>query len=142
MQYVKKITIFIVFITGFLPFIGCTKTVKKQISIESNEEQRLAERFLNDLKFKILKEKIILLSYKYNIPESVIANIIDEYYSKHDCTYNLHKELNLDGNLQNSKFDLKINMNIKNTLDRLSTKYNIPKDKLSSIIIDFKIMSQ
>ena len=41
-----------------------------------------------------------------------------------------------------NRFDLKINMNIKETLNRISNKYKIPQDKLANIIIDFKMLSQ
>lgn len=68
--------------------------------------------------------------------------MLDEYLSKHDIFYNLMKDVNSKGEKQQSKKgDLEVNLNFEETIDELSNKYNIPKNKLSNTIIDYRIWS-
>lgn len=82
-------------------------------------------------------EKVILLSFKYNLEEKIIEKVLDEYLSKYDEWYISVKEV-LEG-ISSAKKENKTKDNIQNTITELSSKYDISKDILASLIIDYII---
>ncbi len=82
-------------------------------------------------------EKVILLSFKYNLEEKIIEKVLDEYLSKYDEWYISIKEA-LEGKSSTKKKN-KTKDNIQNTITELSSKYDISKDILASLIIDYII---
>ena len=82
-------------------------------------------------------EKVILLSFKYNLEEKIIEKVLDEYLSKYDEWYISVKEA-LEGK-SSAKKKNKTKDNIQNTITELSLKYDISKDILASLIIDYII---
>jgi len=117
-----------------LVLLGCES--KSNIQGKENITNQFAEELLSQPS----KEKVALLSIKYNIEESKVEGILDEYLSAHDYFYKLMKEVSDEGkSKQNTKDAFTINLNFKETIDTLSSKYNIPKDKLAAIIIDFRM---
>lgn len=129
--------ILILCILSFVLF-GCDSKTDEQKAALKKEKTQFSEEFMA----RHHKEKIALLSFKYNIDEAKAESILDEYLYKHDIFYSLHKEARSQvKSKQNKKVDFKINLNFKETLNELSDKYNIPKEKLSDIIIDYRIWS-
>ena len=129
--------ILILCILSFVLF-GCDSKTDEQKATLKKEKAQFSEEFMA----RHHKEKIALLSFKYNIDEAKVESILDEYLYKHDIFYSLHKEARSRvKSKQNKKVDFKINLNFKETLNELSDKYNIPKDKLSDIIIGYRIWS-
>lgn len=121
-------------IIGLLLF-GCENKIEKQKS----------DKIIEKLYEKAVKpdyEKIVLLSVKYNIEETVVENVIDEYLSKHDSEYRHSKEF--FGDLKGEKYihRYKFSQNYKETVNELSIEHSIPKEKLASLIIDYKIWSE
>jgi len=82
-------------------------------------------------------EKVILLSFKYNLEENKVEKILDEYLSKYDEGYLSIKEA-FEGKMS-SKRKNKTKDNIQNTIIELSSKYDISKDIFASLIIDYII---
>ncbi|HEB36956.1 hypothetical protein LCGC14_1408020 [marine sediment metagenome] len=82
-------------------------------------------------------EKVILLSFKYNLEENKVEKILDEYLSKYDEGYLSIKEA-FEGKMS-SKRENKTKYNIQHTIIELSSKYDISKDVLVSLIIDYII---
>lgn len=117
-----------------LVFLGC----KSKSNIQGNEN--ITNQFAEELLSQPSEGKVALLSIKYNIEESEVESILDEYLSTHDYFYKLMKKLSNEGKSeQNTKDAFIINLNFKESIDALSSKYNIPKDKLAAVIIDFKM---
>jgi len=117
-----------------LVFLGCGSKSNTQ------GKENITDQFVEELLSQSRKEKVVLLSIKYNIEESKVESILDEYLSTHDYLYRLMKEPSDEGKSeQNTKDAFTINLNFKETIDTLSRKYNIPEDKLAAIIIDFRM---
>ena len=124
------ITFFLIFSLLFLG--GCESETKK---VEKKLHKEKAEQFAKDFMTKGHKEISALLSIKYNIEEVTLESILDEYLTKHDFSYFLARSLR-----KKEKVNIydKIDLDFKGTLTMLSSKYNIPKETLASIIIDYK----
>ena len=102
-------------------------------------ENAKSDQFTEELMISPNKEKIALLSFKYDIEKTMLESVLDEYLSKHDFIYKLYKKT--ESKQEIIKEDYEVNLNFQETLDELSNKYNIPKSKLANIIIDYKIWS-
>lgn len=111
---------------------GCESETRK---LEKKIEEEKSEQFMKDFMAKDHKERVALLSIKYNIEESTLESILDEYLTKHDFGYALKKSL---GEKEKRNIYDKIDLNFKETLTMLSSKYNISKETLASIIIDLR----
>lgn len=99
----------------------------KESKRDQTEEEIEEEGVYVDVNVDI--ESIVLLSYKYSISEETIQQLIKDYDNNRDRTDKMNsiKEEAMD--------DYKI------VLDKLSTQYNIPKKKLGSIIIDYRMFT-
>ena len=121
----------LLFISGLVLF-GCESETKK---LEKKLQEEKAEQFAKDFMAKGNKEIVALLSIKHNIEEATLESILDEYLTKHDLWYSLERSSRKNEKV--SVYD-KINLDFKGTLSMLSNKYNISKETLASIIIDYK----
>ncbi len=111
---------------------GCESDTKK---LEKKLQKEKSEQFAKDFMAKGHKEIVALLSIKYNIEEPTLESILDDYLTKHDLWYFLARS-----SRKKEKVNIydKIDLNFKETLTTLSSKYNIPKETLANIIIDYK----
>jgi len=119
-------------IIGFLLF-GC--------------EGKIGEKKIDEMAEKLLErigkpdlEKVALLSMKYNIEETKVENILNEYSSKHDFLYQLGKKI--FNEKEETPKQEEVKQNFQETISELSIKYNVPKEILASIIIDYKIWAE
>jgi hypothetical protein len=126
------ITLCLIFGLVILFFGGCESKTKK---LEKKLKEEKSEQFFKDFMAQDHRERIALLSIKYNVEETTLEGILDEYLTKHDFSYGLTKSLG-----KKEKWDIyeKIDLNFKGTLSMLSSKYNLSKETLASIIIDYK----
>lgn len=125
------ITLCLIFGLVILFLGGCESEQK----LEKKLKEEKSKQFSKDFMAKDHRERIALLSIKYNIEESTLESILDEYLTKHDFTYGLTKSLG-----KREKWDIynKIDLNFRETLYMLSSKYNVSEEKLANIIIDYK----
>lgn len=116
---------------------GCKTDEQKAAKLEKSNQ------FFEDFMSHPHKEKVVLLSLKYDIEKTKLESVLDEYLSNHDIFYDLMKDVYSKGGKQQNKNkgDLEVNLNFEETIEGLSNKYNIPKNKLSNIIIDYRIWS-
>ena len=130
------ITVWLILIPIVLLFGGCKSELK---NLEEKLLKEKSGKFVKGLIVKEHKERIALLSIKYNIKETTLERILDEYRAKHDFSYSLRKSL---GEEELGELDIyeTIDLDFKETLSMLSSKYNLSKKTLASIIIDYKCM--
>ncbi len=89
------------------------------------------------------KENVALLSVKYGIEVGRLEKIIDAYRFKHDVAYRVNKEISNEKNDgRNQDGYLKVDLGFGTTIDNLSAQYDIPKDRLASLIADYKVLSR
>lgn len=92
------------------------------------------------------KENIALLSVKYGIEKARLEKILDAYLYKHDVTYRVNKDISSDkktGKDSRSQGGyLAVDLDFGTTIDNLSVQYDIPKDRLASLIADYKVLSR
>ncbi len=92
------------------------------------------------------KENVALLSVKYGIERGRLEKILDAYRYKHNVAYRVNKDIaddkkaGRDSRKQGGYLD--VDMNFDATIDNLSVQYEIPKDKLASLIADYKVLSR
>ncbi len=110
-------------------------------------EGKLGEEKIGEMAEKLLEkidkpdfERVVLLSMKYNIEATKVENILDEYSSKHDFLYQLRKKIFKDKEEKHKQAEGK--QNFQETIRELSIKYNVPREILASIIIDYKIWAE
>jgi len=88
------------------------------------------------------KEMVALLSAKYAIDELQLEQILAEYDAKHDVALKLRKGIAGEATAEQGKgTEPKVNLNFAETLNTLSGKYLLPKDKLAAILIDYRVLS-
>lgn len=124
----------------FLVFILCLSCQNKS---DQQKNQQLKEIYeLLGESPKPDSEKVVLLSIKYNIEKTKVENVLDKYLSRHDPWYLSTKEILLgDRKTQENEYPQK-NKNFQETIYELSIKYDIPQEKLASLIIDYKIWTE
>lgn len=95
------------------------------IPVETIEEESRSEDRPKNLAFwsgksnqSKIKERVVLLSTKYQVEEGKVEGILEDYFSTHN--------------------PLKSNPNFKETLTQLSTKYSVPMEKVAGLVIDYK----
>ena len=110
-------------------------------------EGKIGEKKINEITEQLLEriskpdfEKVALLSVKYNIEATKAENIINEYLSKHDFFYKLRKKIFDEKEERHKKEEVK--QNFQETISELSVKYNVPREILASVIIDYKIWAE
>lgn len=128
----RKMIILFCFLFGLflVVFGGCESETKKL-------EKERANQYAQDFVAAPHKERTALLSVKYNIEESKLESLLHEYLSEHDLFYRAFETAETK-----KKVDLRINLNFRDTLTVLSNKYNIPKDVLANLIIDYRILKK
>ena len=83
-------------------------------------------------------ESMILLSFKYDIETNKLEAILKEYNKR---TSNLYAMIHEEKDVELNSESKKNRENVKNTILELSSKYDIPKEILSSLIIDYIILN-
>jgi subtilase family serine protease len=124
----KKTEIIMVCILTTIITIGCgnkTETAKKK-SFDNLSTVRITPSE---------KEIMALLSVKYNVDEKIMEKLIDEYKYEHRYIGSLRQQLK-------DNVVMKRNLNYKNTIMSLSDKYSLPKEKVASILLDYKIYTE
>ncbi len=92
------------------------------------------------------KENVALLSVKYGIQKEKLEKILDAYMYKHNVAYRVNKDIaddkkaGRDSRRQGGYLD--VDMDFGLTIDNLSVQYDIPKDRLASLIADYKVLSR
>jgi len=82
------------------------------------------------------KEIWALLSVKYGIDEKALVNLLDEYENEHNIAHHIRKSLASDNVIP------KRNVNYIETIISLSNKYSLPKEKIASMLLDYKIYTE
>jgi len=107
-----------------------------------------AEREQNDLEISnYMNEDLELLAIKYDINIKVLVDAIDEYeelttgYGFTKEIYYSNKANNVTKEKETSKPKSQI-VNIPTAIDIVSNKYRIPKEKITNILIDKKMMEE
>ncbi len=92
------------------------------------------------------KENVALLSIKYGIETARVEKLLDAYRYKHDVAYRVNKDISNENKAGRGSRDaggyLKVDMDFGVTIDNLSVQYDIPKDRLASMIADYKMLSR
>ena len=114
----KKHYIYVILLIGSILLSACGEQ-----SVKLSEEQRaMVDDVAETVRKKMEKEEneiFVLLSIKYSVPKESIKLLINEYRDQFIVT-------NID----------------KTTLDQYSTKHNITKEKLASIILDYRLFAK
>ncbi len=92
------------------------------------------------------KENVALLSVKYGIDKDRLEKILDAYMYKHNVAYRVNKDIGDDKkaghNTRTEGGYLTVDFDFGVTIDNLSVQYEIPKDRLASLIADYKVLSR
>ena len=92
------------------------------------------------------KENVALLSVKYGIEKDRLEKILDAYMYKHNVAYRVNKDIAADKKAgrdnRNQGGYLNVDLDFGVTIDNLSVQYDIPKDRLASLIADYKVLSR
>ncbi len=92
------------------------------------------------------KENVALLSVKYGIEKGRLEKILDAYMYKHNVAYRVNKDIGVDKKTgKESRGNggyLTVDLDFGVTIDNLSVQYEIPKDRLASLIADYKVLSR
>ena len=92
------------------------------------------------------KENVALLSVKYGVEKERLEKILDAYRYKHDVAYRVNKDISSEKKTgrdgRSPAGYLAVDLDFGVTIDNLSVQYDIPKDRLASLIADYKIMSR
>jgi hypothetical protein len=132
----KKQFICAILLIGSLFLIGCDKNTiypwdSETIKLEkASAKTKTFSDMLTSLEMQENKEYSVLLSYKYDIQEETIQSILKDYI----------KETSELINLANIK--LGKSTDYREFINKLSVQYNITKEKLASMIIDYKILTK
>ena len=92
------------------------------------------------------KENVALLSVKYGIDKDRLERILDAYMYKHNVAYRVNKDIaddkkaGRDGRNRGGYFSVDLDFGV--TIDNLSVQYDIPRDRLASLIADYKLLSR
>lgn len=112
-------TVWLLILLVFVTSVGCQKEKPKEVKKSG------AKMTVN--RIDVDEEESMLLSMKYKVDEAKVINLLKEYEAG---SFNiLFGEKGLD---RSGKF--------KSLIAELSSKYNIPEDKLVSLIIDYKML--
>lgn len=125
----KAILLFLIFISLF----GCEKPKTNQ---ESKQDTKKFEQVSDNL----FNEDIYLLSIKYNIPDSILKEIIGEY-EKMVQGYSF-RSLFSEERAKTEKFDLSKTISVQEAIKRLSNQYQVQDVVLANILIDKKSMEK
>lgn len=92
------------------------------------------------------KENIALLSAKYGLEPPQLEQLLDAYLSRHDVAYRMNKELSSrkkEGSVDGpGPLSIEPDTNFGPTLETLSVRYNLPKERLAGLIADYKVLSR
>ena len=92
------------------------------------------------------KENVALLSVKYGIDKDRLEKILDAYMYKHNVAYRVNKDIAADRKAgRQSRGNggyLTVDLDFGVTIDNLSVQYEIPKERLASLIADYKVLSR
>lgn len=86
------------------------------------------------------KEQIALLALKYEVEEGLLEKILADYSAKHDVTQKVKS--NLAGEVaaqQNPGFT--VDLDFAGTINALSLQYNVPKERIAALLIDYRVMA-
>lgn len=82
------------------------------------------------------KEQLSLLAIKYGVPSDKIETLVTTYRSEHDPIYRMFMIKETNEGFQMS--ELLSKERVEDTLDRLSSSLEIPREVLASIIMDYQ----
>jgi len=92
------------------------------------------------------KENVALLSVKYGVDKDRLEKILDAYRYKHDVAYRVNRDIARDSKTgrggRGQGGYLAVDLDFGATIDNLSVQYDIPKERLASLIADYKILSR
>jgi len=92
------------------------------------------------------KENVALLSVKYGVEKERLEKILDAYRYKHDVAYRVNKDISSEKKTgrdgRSPAGYLSVDLDFGTTIDNLSVQYDIPKDRLASLIADYKVLSR
>ena len=122
----RKIIFLLVIITAFS---GCESKVKPQEELQQTQkDKQVAGNFAN--------ENIYLLSIKYGIDKKILSKIIGEY---EEMVFGWALTIQADGFLEKNKGEI---VDSETAIEKLSSKYNMPKPVLADIIITQRILDK
>lgn len=138
----KHIYSIILIISIIFIVLSCQNEEKKTaVTVNDNSEQNQDSTILDPL-LKRANNKIYLLSYKYELSDTIVKDIIIKYMNEFeplDVDYLLMKAGETDTNLYNRLSNYP--PNLKCFIDTLSLNYGVSKKKISKIIFDYKLLS-
>jgi len=105
--------------------IGCGD--KPETAKKKSNDNLITRRYA-----RVDKEMVALLSVKYSVDEKVVETLIHEYKNEHSYLRGLRKSIR-------DNVVMKTNDDYKSTIISLSVKYSLPKEKIASIFLDYKM---
>lgn len=121
-----------------------TKKAKEaKWELEKKKEQENLEKSLRLITIFTDGETISLLGYKYSIDEKTLIDLIQEY-NQQSIQFRIEQATLMSEKIKDdtSQEYMDFRPQFNKILDSISEKYNIPKDKLAALLIDYKILSQ
>jgi len=123
MKNIQSITVIIILIA----LMNCGES-KNNIRKENNTNITTASTIENSW----IERRFVLLSFKYDVEYDLLRKILDEYLSECDIVYQYEKE----GDYNN------LWMDYAKKIRELSEKYNVSTQVISSIILDYKLITK
>ena len=126
-----------------LRVIHCATLVAVLLSTGCREQPqppaKATEKGLEDI-FFANKEHVAILSAKYQVPGSAVSELLRAYMRRHDFSFAITMG-NTNANAFADGLDFRVvdGNAIPQTLSNLSTKYEVPIDKVAAIIMDFRV---
>lgn len=129
----------VILLIGNLFLIGCGKEGGRAEESTLKQDMEKAKPFMKAVSDYTNREVFVLLSYKYTIPVETVQPLLNDYTEQ--CPEYEEKMIFkiIEGMKMN---ETNFTSNHKEVLDKLSTQYNIPKEKLASMIIDYRLFAK
>lgn len=141
-HFIPRVLLIALSLITFLFITGCNKSNNQEIKVTETTKKEFAKRLKKEKEAEeaIRADKFILLSLKYDVDVLKTQAIIEEYEA---AIMILEKE-SRPFRLPNEKPLIESNTPLSEQLPTLfrdlNVKYNIPKNKLASMLIDYNIM--
>lgn len=133
----KKHFICAILLIGSIFLIGCDKNTIYPWDSEMTKLEKTSAKtktlsdMLSSFEMSKNKEVVVLLSCKYDIQEEIILSTLKDYAKESSSIISF-----LSSELGEPSTDF------KEFINKLSVQHNIPKEKLASLLIDYKILTK
>ncbi len=138
----KRINSIIFMISIIFIVLSCQNGTKKTAITEKEKPKQNQDSILRNNLWKSDNNRIYLLSYKYELSDTIVREIILKYLDNYSPVYYyLLNSGKMDTINLEHIFDKYENPpNMKSLIDTISIDYGVSKKKISQIIFDYKLL--